>query len=100
MILPKEGKLGAAKYMHLYLHNWSLQPFSQDYHLSSYTTYAVCVNFIHELVSFENLFMPLLFTLSKFLRDRKSICFDGSMCIVSNLSICQLHSYRSHFYRF
>ena len=29
-----------------YIHNWSLQPFSQDYDLVSYTTYVVCVNFL------------------------------------------------------
>ena len=27
--------------------NWSLQPFSQDYDLSSHTTHVVCVNLIH-----------------------------------------------------
>ena len=29
-----------------YIHNWSLQPFSQDYDLYS-ITHLVCVNFIH-----------------------------------------------------
>ena len=33
---------------HTYIHNWSLQPFSQDYDLASHTTYVVCVNFMHE----------------------------------------------------
>ena len=28
-----------------YIHNWSLQPFSQDYDLISHTIYVVCVNF-------------------------------------------------------
>ena len=31
-----------------YIHNWPLQPFSQDYGLASHTTYVVCVNFIRE----------------------------------------------------
>ena len=29
-----------------YIHNWPLQPFSQDYGLASETTHVVCVNFI------------------------------------------------------
>ena len=33
---------------HTYIHNWPLEPFSQDYGLSSHTTHVVCVNFIHE----------------------------------------------------
>ena len=32
------------------IHNWSLQHFSQDYHLASYATYVMCINFIHEWV--------------------------------------------------
>ena len=31
-----------------YIHNWPLQPFSQDYGLASHTTHVVCVNFIRE----------------------------------------------------
>ena len=31
----------------LYIHNWSLQPFSQHYDLASHTIYVVCINFIH-----------------------------------------------------
>ena len=34
--------------MYIYIYNWSLQPLSQDYDLTSHTTYVVCVNFIHE----------------------------------------------------
>ena len=30
------------------LHNWSIQPFSQDYNLASHIIYVVCVKFIHE----------------------------------------------------
>ena len=30
------------------VHNWSLQPISQDYDLASRTTYVVCINFIHK----------------------------------------------------
>ena len=33
---------------HTYIHNWPLQPFSQDYGLASHTTHVVCVNFIRE----------------------------------------------------
>ena len=32
----------------IYIHNWPLQPFSQDYALTSHTTHVVYVNFIHE----------------------------------------------------
>ena len=35
---------GFFKYIHN-IHNWPLQPFSQDYGLASHTTYVVCVNF-------------------------------------------------------
>ena len=38
----------AISYLHTYIHNWQLQPFTQDYGLASHTTYIVCVNFIHE----------------------------------------------------
>ena len=31
-----------------YIHNWPLQPFSQDYGLASHTTQVVCVNFRRE----------------------------------------------------
>ena len=33
-------------FMYSYIHNWSLQPFSQNYDLG---TYVVCVNFIKTL---------------------------------------------------
>ena len=32
----------------MFIHNWSLQSFSQDYDLASYPIHVVCVNFIHE----------------------------------------------------
>ena len=32
----------------MYIHNWSLQPFSQDYDLAFCVTYVECVNFIPE----------------------------------------------------
>ena len=35
-------------YTYEHIHNRSLQPFSQDYGLVSYTTHVVYVNFIHE----------------------------------------------------
>ena len=31
-----------------YIHNWSLQPFSQDYVLAAHTAHVVCFNFIRE----------------------------------------------------
>ena len=31
-----------------YIHNWSLQPFSQDYDLASHTTYVEYVTFVQE----------------------------------------------------
>ena len=31
-----------------YIHNWPLQPFSQDYWLASYSTHVECVNFKRE----------------------------------------------------
>ena len=34
--------------LHTYIHNWPLQPFSQDYSLASNTTHVVWVNFIRE----------------------------------------------------
>ena len=58
-----------------YIHNWSLEPFSQDYDLASHITYVVCVNFIHEWRElqfkvdserqiFEKFFIAILFTQS------------------------------------
>ena len=34
--------------MYTYIHNWSLQPLSQDYDLASHITFIECVNFLHE----------------------------------------------------
>ena len=58
------------------IHNWSLQPFSQDYNLASHTTCVVCINCIHEwrhlqleVDSEEKLFMALLFSLRVFARN-------------------------------
>ena len=39
--------------LHTYIHNWSLQPFSQDYGLAAHITHVVCVNFIHEWGTFS-----------------------------------------------
>ena len=65
-----------------YIHNWPLQPFSQDYGLVSHTTHVVCVNFIRkcgkvlqfnvdpELQIFEKLFHGrFIFTLRVFPRN-------------------------------
>ena len=34
--------------VHTYIHNWPLQPFSQDYGLASQPTHVVFVNFVRE----------------------------------------------------
>ena len=35
-------------YIHTYIHNWQLQPFSHDYGTASHTNHVVCVNFIRK----------------------------------------------------
>ena len=40
--------IGWLAHIHTYIHNWALQPFSQDYGLASNTTHIVCVNFMRE----------------------------------------------------
>ena len=63
-----------------YIHNWSLQPLSQDYDLVSHNTYVMCVNFIHEehelhfkfgceLLIFEKIFMEIFYISSKFFQQ-------------------------------
>ena len=32
----------------MYIHNWSFQPYNQNYDQASHTTDVVCVNFIDE----------------------------------------------------
>ena len=44
--MPRKGDHFMGFQLHTYIHNWPLQPFSQDYGLDSHTTYVVCVNFI------------------------------------------------------
>ena len=51
--LQIETKLGlhittVLAHVHTYVHNWSLQPFSQDYSLVFHVTHVVCINFISE----------------------------------------------------
>ena len=64
----------------LYICNWPLQPFSQDYGLTSHTTHVVILNFIREWRDlqfnvdskrqiFEKLFFLFLFTLRIFARN-------------------------------
>ena len=61
-------------FLHTYIHNWPLQPFSWDYGIASHTTHVVCINFIRkwrdlqfnidsEREIFENFFLAGLFTL-------------------------------------
>ena len=67
---------------HTYIHNWPLQPFSQDYcFLVSHTTYVVWVNFIHKWSTpndrffFEKHFMAILCSCQSFCQksvERKS----------------------------
>ena len=81
--------------MHTYIHNWPLQPFSQDYGLASHTIHVVSVNFIlewqdlqfnvdFERAIFEKLFKANLFTLGVFARNllreirRRNIFFHFS----------------------
>ena len=58
----------------MYIQNWFLPFFSQDYNRTSYTTYIVCVNFIYgrwdilfkvdlERQIYEKLFVEILFPL-------------------------------------
>ena len=44
-----------------YKHNWSLQPFNQDYGLASHTTYVVCFYLVLEWRNLQfNIFCSLL----------------------------------------
>ena len=52
-----------------YIHNWLLQPFSQDYGLAAHTTHIVCCNFICEWWILRNHFMAGLFTLRVFIEE-------------------------------
>ena len=45
IIFSDEAHFDLGDYLHTYIHNWSLQLFSQDYGLASFTTDIVCVNF-------------------------------------------------------
>ena len=65
-------------YISRFIHNSSLQSFSQEYGLASHTTHVVCVNFIHEWRDlrfninlewqiFEKLFHSRFILLSEFL---------------------------------
>ena len=71
-------------YIHTYIHNWPLQPISQDYGLASHTTHVVCVNFMREWWGlqfnvdserqiFEKLFHGNFYLLSEFLPE---ICWE------------------------
>ena len=41
----KSGNTYIILFCHTYIHNWPLQPFSQDYGLAYHTTHVVCVKF-------------------------------------------------------
>ena len=67
-------------YIYIYIIGHSLQHFSQDYGLASYTTQVLCVNFIlkwrqlqlkvvSERQIFEKLFMATLFTFRVYERN-------------------------------
>ena len=85
--------LPAVKKIFTYIHNWPLQPFSQDYGLASHTTHVFCFNFICERRDLSltlapndrflrNFFMTGLFTLRVFARNllsgnrRRNIVFS------------------------
>ena len=64
--------------LHMYIHSWLLQSFSQDYNLASHIAHVMRINFIHECwgihlkadlkeLIFETLFIATLFT--EFLPD-------------------------------
>ena len=66
--------------MYICIHNWLLQPFSQDYGVVSHTTHIVCFNFIHEWrdlqfnidneqQTFKKLFQGRFITLRVFARN-------------------------------
>ena len=64
----------------VYIHNWPLQPCSQNYGLASHTTHAVCVNFIREwrnlqfnVDSVRQIFSWQFYLLSEFLTE---ICWE------------------------
>ena len=54
-----------------YIHNWLLQPFSQNYDLASHV---VCVKVDSERKIFEKFFMTILFTLIGFARNLLREC--------------------------
>ena len=89
--------------------NWSLHPFNQDCGVTSYTTYIVCVKFIHEWcdqqftvefeceIFFEKFFMAILFTLSVFARNLSFV--ESSLVWLSFSSIFSIF-YSSFFLTF
>ena len=73
-------RLVSGKHNYTHIHNWPLQPFSQDYGLACHTTHVVCVNFIRvwrdlqfnvdsERQFFEKLFHDSFILLSEFLSE-------------------------------
>ena len=65
------------------MHSWSLQPWSEDYDIFSHTSYAVCINFMHEWqdlqfkVDFERqIFENDRFFMAIYLLSKIEICWD------------------------
>ena len=77
------------KHLHAYIHNWLLQPFSQDYGLASHATNAVCVNFIGDWrdlqfkTDFWEIFSWQVYLFAEFLPE---ICWEE----IAEKNICYL----------
>ena len=80
IIILKKNLVCTSVHVHTYIHNWSLQHFSQDYDLASHTIQNVRLNFKREMRNmrfkvdakrqiFEKLFLAR-FILSEFLPER------------------------------
>ena len=86
------------------IHNWLLQPFSQDYDLASHTTYVVCVNFIHKWRNLqfkldserqicEKLLMAILFTIRIFARNLQRGNLQRNIFVLMSYQWCELEPY-------
>ena len=82
-----------------YTHNWSLQPFSQDCYLASYTTYVVYFDFIHEWrdLQFEVYSERQIFEKCQFYLPLMVLFFYQKMCILfqkMQFCVCFLKMFR------
>ena len=56
-------------FIHTYIHNWSLQPFSQDTDLAYHSTYVACLKSTSNDRFLWNFLMTILLTLRVFVRN-------------------------------